>query len=107
MDLNQYISQYPRHVRRSVRERIGTHAGVKEVAVRHYANGNRQVPAERVRAISDATGGAVRPCELRADIFAPDGEPAAAQSERRDSDRRRSERRKKAESGPALSQRAG
>lgn len=78
MDLKDFIAQWPRNQRMAVRRRIAADAGVKEVALRHYANGTRQVPSARVIPIAKSTGYAVRPCDLRRDLYpnATDGMPA-------------------------------
>lgn len=69
MKLSDYINQWPRAERMAVRRRIAAGSSVKEVAVRHYANGTRKVPSARVIPVSRATGYQVRPFDLRPDLY--------------------------------------
>lgn len=69
MKLNEYINRFPRNERRSVREAIARHAGVKEPVIRHYANGTRPVPPRHAIAIAEATEFKVRPHDLCADVY--------------------------------------
>lgn len=69
MELRAYINTWPRHERRRVRQTIAHQLGVTEFAVRHWANGTRRIPAERVLAIEEATGSNVTRYELRPDIY--------------------------------------
>ena len=70
MDLKTWIDQFPVTGRRDARLGIARATKVTEVAVRHWANGTRRVPAERVRDIEIATDGRVTREELRPDLFA-------------------------------------
>lgn len=74
MDLKTYINSFPVGERHNVRKRLGTAIGVTEVAVRHYVNGIRRVPAERVLSLEAATHGLVPKHRIRPDLYPP--EPA-------------------------------
>lgn len=69
MKLSEWIDKHPRDKRQLVRQRLAKTLKVSESLVRHYANGNRRVPAERVPDLSEATGGEVTPQEVRPDVF--------------------------------------
>ena len=51
------------------RKSLAAAVGVTEPAVRHWANGNRGIPATQVLPIYHATHGAVTPHELRPDLY--------------------------------------
>ena len=72
MELRTYINAWPRYERRRVRQDIAQRLGITESAVRHWANGVRRVPAERVLTIEQVTGGQVTRYELRPDIYPPE-----------------------------------
>lgn len=80
MKLSDYINQWPRRERMDVRRRIAAGSAVKEVAIRHYANGTRQVPSGRVIPVARTTGYIVRPFDLRPDLYPneSDGIPPGA-----------------------------
>ena len=69
MELRTYLNAWPRGERRRVRQDIAQRLKVTESAVRHWANGVRRVPAERVLAVEHATGGQVTRYDLRPDIY--------------------------------------
>lgn len=54
--LRDYIDRHPAAERPKVREQIATAAGVKEPAVRHWANGTRGIPRRRIMAVAKAIG---------------------------------------------------
>jgi DNA-binding transcriptional regulator YdaS (Cro superfamily) len=59
MKLSAYIKTFPRYERIGVRRQIAEAAGVTEPAVRHWCNGLRKIPSDRIRAIEKVTAGAV------------------------------------------------
>lgn len=69
MKLHTYINTWPRYERRRVLQVIAYRLGVTESAVRHWTNGIRRIPAERVLAVEHVTGGEVTRYELRPDIY--------------------------------------
>ena len=70
MELKTWINQFAVRDRRNARAEIARGCDVSEVAVRHWVNGTRRVPAERCIQIETVTGGAVTRHELRPDLFA-------------------------------------
>ena len=62
MRLIEYIKQ------RGSQSELARTLDLKPVSIHQWANGIRQVPAERCPAIERATGGAVRCEELRPDV---------------------------------------
>ena len=47
MKLADYINQFPRNKRATVRKRIAEHCDVSESCVRHWANGTRSIPMKQ------------------------------------------------------------
>jgi len=69
MKLQTFISCVPKRQRHALRTQIALALDVTEIAVRHYANGTRQVPSGRVLPLSKATNYAVRPYDTRPDLY--------------------------------------
>lgn len=77
MKLRNYIDEVPPRKRHRRRLALADFIGVSEVAVRHYANGTRQIPAKQVLPLVRATHGRVTPHDLRPDLYPdPDWLPA-------------------------------
>ena len=74
--LRDFVQSHPIGERGAALEQIAEAAGVKTSAVRHWTNGIRTIPAERVIAVEKATG--VSRHHLRPDIFGPP--PAEAEA---------------------------
>lgn len=68
MTLVEWVGQGASRV--AARYKLALALGLTEMAVRHWCNGQRRVPAERCRQIEVATRGAVTCEELRPDVFA-------------------------------------
>lgn len=64
MTLEEYISRAPRTERTALREAIATHCDVTEPAVRHWANGTRDVPVSQAVKIQNFTDGEVSISDL-------------------------------------------
>ena len=51
MTLKEYINSFPRSERMAVRQRIAKALVVTEPCVRHYANGQRDIPSKHFKSI--------------------------------------------------------
>lgn len=59
MKLRDYIDSFPRTDRTKVRMRLAKACQLKESAIKHYANGTRDVPARHYKALIAASDNAV------------------------------------------------
>ncbi|MEA2080547.1 MAG: YdaS family helix-turn-helix protein [Pseudomonadota bacterium] len=83
MKLSEWVNRQLKAKALERRERIARGAGVREPAVRHWVNGTRQIPANKVLSIYRSTNSEVTPFEQRPDLYPdPDWLPAL---ERQDS----------------------
>lgn len=57
--IRKYIDSFPVGERRLAREQLGIACGVGESAVRHWANGTRNIPAKHIPAAAAFMGVAV------------------------------------------------
>lgn len=71
MDLKTYIKKRGR----GAQSELARALDITPVLIHQWATGRRRVPAERCRAIEEATGGVVKAADLRPDVF---GGPEAA-----------------------------
>ena len=73
MTLSEYINQFPRNRRAGIRREIAEAHDVTEIAVRHWANGQRKHPGtlNAVLLTEGITRGLVCRHELRPDIYEP------------------------------------
>lgn len=69
MKPREFIAQTPRTQRAALRQRIAARLNVTEAAVRHWCNGTRDIPPEKIVAFSRATGWRVTPHEINALVY--------------------------------------
>ena len=75
LPLQEYLAGIDRSDRESEVQRIAAEVGVSSAAFRHWANGTRKVPGEKVLVVEKATG--VSRYSIRPDIFGPSPDEAA------------------------------